>query len=104
MIDYKQIVSYSKCQCGAITVYFENGGSNSMNMRTKRLLGIDLRKVHKDKITYNCNHCVNHWGIDLCACGSGERVGKCSCGSNEAIEEWGEAFDSFGAMLKNFIG
>jgi hypothetical protein len=29
----------------------------------------------------NCNYCVNHWGIDLCACGSGEHYTKC----NEAL-------------------
>ena len=28
----------------------------------------------------NCNHCINHWGIDLCACGSGEDFDKCEEG------------------------
>lgn len=24
-----------------------------------------------------CDHCVNHYGIDVCGCGSGQPVGKC---------------------------
>ena len=26
---------------------------------------------------YACNHCVNNWGLDLCACGSGETPEEC---------------------------
>lgn len=25
----------------------------------------------------HCDHCINGWGIDLCGCGSGEKIGKC---------------------------
>ena len=31
----------------------------------------------------NCNYCVNHWGIDLCGCGSGEKFGECDYGFPE---------------------
>ena len=31
----------------------------------------------------NCNHCVTHWGIDLCGCGSGEALGECTGDFNE---------------------
>lgn len=44
---------------------------------------------------WNCNHCVNHWGLDLCACGSGEYVDECQentayCGQPESLlrEVW----------------
>lgn len=76
-----------ECLCGAITVYFPDGTSNSMSRATFGTLHIEgewaLTKA------CNCNHCVNHWGIDLCLCGSGLPVGKCDCGSDEASEELG---------------
>ena len=96
------IESYSICSCGAVTIYFEDGASNSMYKSTKKKLGIDLRKYKKLTNTYCCDHCVNHWGIDLCECGSGERVGKCSCGSQNAHDEFGAKFDSFGAISRAF--
>lgn len=52
--------------------------------------------------SYCCDHCVNHWGIDLCGCGSGQKVGKCECGSQKAHDILGVKYDSFGAILKNF--
>lgn len=73
-----------------------------MSSRTKRMLGIDLRKIKRLPETYACNHCVNHWGIDLCECGSGEEVGKCNCGSNKSVETFGEKYDNFANILKNF--
>ena len=54
------------------------------------------------EIEFGCNHCVNHWGIDLCECGSGARVGECECGSQKAHDTLGIKYDSFGAILKNF--
>lgn len=98
----EQIIGYSKCQCGAITLYFENGASNSMYQDTFDSLGIDLTGVEKYTDTYYCDHCVNHWGIDLCECGSGMRVGECDCGSNKAHDELGVKFDSIGAIIKGF--
>lgn len=103
MLDYKKIKEYQKCQCGAITITFADGSTNSMSNSTHKKLGIDLRKIRRIAVlTSCCNHCVNHWGIDLCECGSGEKVGKCPCGSNKAVETFGVNFDSFGAMLHNF--
>ena len=110
MIDYSQIESYSKCDCGAITIYFRNGASNSMKDSTRKKLGIDLNKIPKLQTSYCCNHCVNHWGIDICECGSGLPAGKCicgrnkavECGRNKAVETFGEKFDSFSKILKNF--
>lgn len=98
------IESYQKCECGAVTVYFESGAHSSMKQSTARKLGIDLRRYKRYKPSFCCDHCVNHWGIDLCECGSGEPVGKCSCGSNRPMQEYGVEFDSFSRIIKNFTG
>jgi hypothetical protein len=64
----------TKCECGAITVSID-GIDYSMRPATfKKTFG----KTPPRKATlYNCNHCVNHWGTDLCGCGSGRKFGKC---------------------------
>lgn len=98
----EKIVAYSKCSCGAITIYFASGGSNSMRPSTKKKLGIDLRKYKRLNNSYYCNHCVNHYGIDICECGSGKAVGKCECGSNKSLETFGETYDGFAKTLENF--
>lgn len=103
-----EITSYQKCQCGAIALTFEGGVVNHMSMTTYRKLKAqyawDLRKTKRYPTTYCCDHCVNHYGIDLCECGSGEPVGKCDCGSDNPLETLGEQYDSFGAMVYNFTG
>lgn len=76
-----------ECECGAMTVTFENGISNSMSRATFDRIGFEGEC--SPQTFFHCNHCVNHWGIDLCKCGSGQPVGKCDCGSNEASEELG---------------
>ena len=97
-----QIESYTKCACGAITIHFDNGADNSMYPKTAKKLGLDLRHYKRYKTTCCCDHCVNHWGIDLCECGSGEEVGKCSCGSTKPHDEFGKKFDSLAAIMKGF--
>lgn len=75
-----------QCQCGAVTVDgTDTDGevfSNSMSYETflEEFPGVVFSNESKYS---NCNHCVNHWGIDLCGCGSGELVGKCQEGFNE---------------------
>lgn len=96
------ITAISECNCGAITVYFDNGASNSMFRNTFEQLELDVTGAEKLPLTYYCNHCVNHWGIDLCECGSGEPVGQCECGSNKPHDILGVEFDSMGAILKAF--
>ena len=39
------IESYSKCECGAITINFDNGASNSMYPKTAKKIGLDLRNI-----------------------------------------------------------
>lgn len=100
----KNIESYQKCECGAVTVYFEDGSISSMKQRTAKKLGIDMRHYKRYPVSFCCDHCVNHWGIDLCECGSGEPVGKCSCGSKRPMQELGVKFDSFQKIINNFTG
>ena len=73
-----EILSYTKCSCGAITIETDCGEySCKMENLKKFFPGIDLRKIHKYQDTFCCNHCVNHYGLDLCGCGSGEDFGEC---------------------------
>lgn len=39
--------SYSICECGAITIYFANGASNSIRKENLDRFGIDLTNVKK---------------------------------------------------------
>jgi hypothetical protein len=96
------ITHIQKCVCGAITIVYDNGVSNSMYQETFDRLKLDIPQVHVIPDSSCCNHCINHWGIDLCECGSGEKVGECECGSNKAHDELGVKFDSFGAIVRNF--
>lgn len=66
-----------KCKCGAVTISFDNGASNSMFWETFEKLDLDAGDATWLHQSCCCNHCVNHWGIDLCECGSGARVGEC---------------------------
>lgn len=70
-------VTATRCQCSAITVEDEeNGVINSMKRATFRIHFPGMRTVRG--VEYgSCNHCVNHYGIDICGCGSGKPVGKC---------------------------
>lgn len=101
-----KIIQYQKCKCGAITLFFENGTNSPMSQETfdkiSQEYGIDLNEIEELPKSYCCDHCVNHWGIDLCECGSGCKVGECDCGSDKAHHEFGVKFDSFGAILKAF--
>ena len=96
------VIEYQRCKCGAVTLFFDNGANSSMSEKTRKRLKINLRGIKRYPDTYNCNHCVNHWGVDLCECGSGEEVGKCECGSHTAMQEFGEYFDSFARIIANF--
>jgi hypothetical protein len=63
-----------KCACGAITITIEGVDYSMRPVSYKRL----FNKTPPRKVDYNsCNHCANHWGVDLCGCGSGKLFGKC---------------------------
>ena len=80
-INFKE---YTECECGAITLVGEDGLTYSCARKNlKRFLpDIDLRRIHRaySQKTCCCDHCVNNYGLDLCACGSGEPFEKCKGG------------------------
>lgn len=87
------ILYYSKCSCGAITITTEYGEySCEYKDFHKYFPNVDLRKCKKALLqeTYSCNYCVNHYGIDLCSCGSGEKVGRCDCNSTKPMQKYGQ--------------
>lgn len=59
-----------KCKCGAVTIRFDNSASNSMFWETFEKLDLDTGDATWLHQSYCCDHCVNHWGIGLCGCGS----------------------------------
>jgi len=83
------ITDIAHCICGAFTVTI-NRKDYSVHEDNfhKYFPNIDekLLKKYSDKImgSYgNCNWCVNHWGLDICACGSGEPYQECDNGFDE---------------------
>ena len=98
----KFIESYSECSCGAITLNFADGATNSVRKENLDKFGIDLTGAEELQRTWCCNHCVNHYGIDICSCGSGESPDSCSCGSGTAMEIFGQEYDGFSRILQNF--
>jgi hypothetical protein len=74
------------CSCGAYTVTI-NGIDYSCHKDNIQKFFPDIDMVTLEKAIennyYNCNHCCNHWGLDLCACGSGESPEECEGSFNE---------------------
>lgn len=88
-----QYLSYSHCTCGAITVETDCGMYSCKKSNRHRFFpGLDLRKIKKYPDSYICNHCVNHYGLDLCACGSGEPYETC----DDGYEECGQPMQKIG--------
>ena len=88
----EDILWYSKCSCGAITVDTTAGTySCKQSNFHKYFPNIDLRQHRKRKgiTSYCCDHCVNGYGLDLCSCGSKEKVGHCDCGSTQPMQVYG---------------
>ncbi|MCK5563672.1 MAG: hypothetical protein KAJ07_00360 [Planctomycetes bacterium] len=70
-------IMVTRCECGAVTVKSDNLNQCVMEGRLDEFFpGL---KVTEDNTDFHCNHCVNHWGVDLCECGSGETPVDC-CG------------------------
>ena len=71
---------------------FDNGASNSMFWETFEKLDLDAGDATWLHQSCCCNHCVNHWGIDLCECGSGARE-KPDKGKLLIVEDIDGAYD-----------
>jgi len=90
----------STCECGAATVEHE-GQTYSMKLDTLGKHFPDLMDAAPDCEVGSCDYCVNHWGIDLCGCGSGQAPSECDegypeCGMPMQIIEEGIASPSGG--------
>lgn len=88
------IIRYTFCTCGAITIETETGTySCKVKNLSKLFPNLDLRQCRKAKSPFTwdiCDHCVNGYGLDLCSCGSGAPVGECSlCDSKEPMQSYG---------------
>lgn len=86
-----QFIQFYRCTCGAITFVADDGREFSVMeadldkyLPRKRLdalcKGGDFSMLKELDKTFACNHCVNHYGLDLCACGSGMAPEKCDQG------------------------
>lgn len=64
------------CQCGAITVTIKGKDYSMTPKHFEERYGFTIN----DTIWCNCNSCVNHWSIEMCACGSGEPYDECEEG------------------------
>ena len=92
-----------KCQCGAVELVVDGESYFAMPAKAREILGVS--RLPRAKRKYHCcDHCVNQWGLDLCACGSGESPEACEegypcCGtpsqvlnvrtSYRALDAWG---------------
>ena len=80
--------SVISCECGAVTVYNEETRQQVSMPRSiyKKVFLPNIPPIEIDDdfdANGNCNHCVNHWGVTLCACGSGKQFNKCKEGLPE---------------------
>ena len=79
-----EYLSYRRCACGAITISTDVGTYSCFSRNRKKFFpGLDLRRIPRLQTTDACDHCVNHYGLDLCGCGSGNLFGHCDGGLKE---------------------
>lgn len=72
-------IRYSLCKCGAITLHTQYGQLSCRKDNLKKFFpGLNLDDCFQEPNCYACNHCINHMGLDLCACGSGETPDDCT--------------------------
>lgn len=84
-MDYtlEDIKEISKCSCGALLVDFNDGRSYNMKPKTFRQY-FGVKRVPRAQNASHpfgcCDYCVNGYGVEICACGSGEPYQKCKGG------------------------
>ena len=77
------LIEATACQCGAISIVMPTGDTYSMTKKDFDKYVPEAYSGDVEEEHYNCNYCVNHWGLDLCGCGSGEKFGECKEGYQE---------------------
>lgn len=89
LYDRYRIVHIASCVCGALTFEVEHGIGYSVERENAPEFFPGLPEEFWQRLDsfvgeYSyCNYCVNHWGLDLCACGSGESPEECTDGCPE---------------------
>lgn len=81
-----RLIGYSLCECGAVTVFSDRNQENYSCRQenfSRFFPDIKLEDLKQVSTSHICNHCVNHYGLDLCGCGSGAFFGEC----NENLDE-----------------
>lgn len=86
-----KFTGFYRCRCGAITFVTDDKREFScLETNLEHFLpedklpeycpGEDPANLTQFQNVFSCNHCINHYGLDLCACGSGEAPDKCENG------------------------
>ena len=81
-VEY-DISGISLCKCGAVIMsrqyenYFCHSGRLSLVFPLELAERIGEIAATLIPEFNTCNHCVNHYGLDLCGCGSGQAFGNC---------------------------
>jgi hypothetical protein len=78
----KQPSEISKCSCGAVTIEIKGKSYSMLPATYREKFGVS-RVPRVGTKYYSCNYCVNHWGLELCGCGSGKKYNKCKEGFKE---------------------
>lgn len=100
----KSEIKARACLCGAISVEGPGFKNHMREVAFKHLFpGI---RVQRKCPYWQCDHCVNHWGVDVCGCGSGQPVGACEgecadCKEGTASETLGEKRPGLIEVLTN---
>lgn len=60
-----KVIKKFKCKCGAITLWFSNGATNSMSAKTYARLPKEYHtKDYKAEKLWACDKCCNHYSIE----------------------------------------
>lgn len=89
LYDRYRIVHIASCVCGALTFEVDHDIGYYVKRENAPKFFAELPEEFWQTLDSfvgeysSCNHCVNHWGLDLCACGSGESPEECTNGCHE---------------------
>ena len=98
-----EIKRLDKCKCGAIGISTMNDdGQTETVFATEQWLKDNLPYILNDNeiknegdVFIHCDHCINNYGLDLCACGSGESPTGCEGGFSEC----GNPYQTLGVTM-----
>ena len=103
--NLRDVEDYGVCECGAVSItIFDDRTYHCRKENIPTFFNFDFGDLEQNCIEnggeihrleyYCCDHCVNHYGLDLCGCGSGEDYGNCNYDFDECsypMEDFGRA-------------